>query len=161
MSIRNILARLFGVAEEPTTAEPPSTIEVSFSGILAEKVVNEYGRALQEASKFPLGAPESLLPHGKEVIADAIIEYTKIHYRVNELDAEAFDQLCIGYVELASFISDLQAHAGARAYAALSSDEVRGLGDETSEAMVRHQSFLAEKGERRTEFKEIMAQEGI
>jgi len=161
MSIRSVLERLFGPPRPSRPLEPGFPDRQVSSGILAEKIVNDYGRALAEGAKFPLGAPESLLPRSRESIAAAIFQYARSLYRANKLTAQIYDQLHIGYVELAHFVPDHDARAGASAWAAVQSGDVDAYTDETSEAMARHQAILAEKAERGAEFDKIAAQEGI
>jgi hypothetical protein len=116
---------------------------------------------MELATKFPLGAPESLLPSSRDAVEAAIVEYTKCLHARDLLTAKTYDQLCIGYTVLACFIPDSEAAEGAKAFAAMSADEPDALGEDTGKAMARHQRVLGEQDERRNQFKQRMAREGI
>lgn len=161
MTLRKLLERLVGPIRVSRSYEARFSGTPVVSGVRAEKIVNEYGRALSGAVDFPLGAPESLLPRSKEEIAAAIIHYTKSLHRTDILTAESYDRLHVGYRELAHFIPDSEAHAGATAWSSLQSGDSPGHSDNTARAMERHQRILDDKIKRDAEFKRISAREGI
>jgi hypothetical protein len=161
MALRRLFERLFGPIRVSRSYDARFSGAPVSSGVRAENIVNEYGRALARIEEFPLGAPASLLPRRKEEVAAAIVHYTKSLFRADMLTAKTYDTLHTGYRELAHFIPDREAHAGATAWAALQSGDSSGYSDETARAMERHQKILDEKTRRGAQFETIMAREGI
>jgi len=161
MALRRLIERIFGPIGVSRSYDARFSGTPVASGVRAEKIVNEYGRALSKLEEFPLGAPASLLPRRKEEIAAAIVHYAKSLFRADMLTAKMYDTLHTGYRELAHFIPDREVHAGATAWAALQSGESSGYSDETAREMERHQKILDEKAKRGAEFDTIMARHGI
>ena len=67
-------------------------------------IIEEYGKVLKGTAKRSFGVPESVLPHSKKVIKNAI--------RVALLmcdDNEVREHLKYGYISLANFVSDDEA----------------------------------------------------
>lgn len=74
--------------------------------VTAEKIVNEYGKVLEQTSHLVFGAPESLLPYKKEIIKEAI----KVTLDILEPEEQEIrEHLRVGYMELARFIPDEEA----------------------------------------------------
>jgi len=74
--------------------------------LTAEKIVNAYGKVLEQVSHMSFGAPESLLPYKKEIIKEAIKMSLDI---IEPEDQEIGENLRVGYMELARFIPDEEA----------------------------------------------------
>lgn len=78
----------------------------------AEKIVNAFGKTLEEVQKrrftdYPLKFPQSLLPYPKEKIKDALIISQKIFEIINgKLDKD----LSAGLIFLEDFIDDQEAY---------------------------------------------------
>jgi hypothetical protein len=75
---------------------------------LATKVVSDYGKVLAQVQPGLQGMPESLLPHSKTKIRDAIVML------LNHLEPEhtaVKESLARGYVYLAQFVPDADAVA--------------------------------------------------
>ena len=71
---------------------------------LATKVVTDYGRVLAQVQPGLHGVPESLLPHSKAQIRDAIVMLLQ-HLEPEHTALK--ESLARGYVYLAQFIADL------------------------------------------------------
>jgi len=68
------------------------------------KVIKEYREVLDNTAKRSFGVPESMLPHSKKAIKNAI----KIALVMVDDEAQT-EQLKISYISLANFIPDMEA----------------------------------------------------
>lgn len=79
--------------------------------LTAEKIVNAYGEVLAQVSHMSFGAPESLLPYKKEIIKEAI----KVTLDILEPEEQGIgENLRVGYMELARFITDEEAEISSK-----------------------------------------------
>lgn len=79
--------------------------------LTAEKIVNVYGKVLEQVSHMSFGAPESLLPYKKEIIKEAI----KVTLDILEPEEQEIgENLRVGYMELARFIPDKEAEIASK-----------------------------------------------
>lgn len=75
---------------------------------LATKVVTDYGRVLAQVQPGLHGVPESLLPHSKAQIRDAIVMLLQ---HLEPEHTALRESLARGYVYLAQFVPDAEAGA--------------------------------------------------
>ncbi|GAG13326.1 MAG: hypothetical protein GQ545_03940 [Candidatus Aminicenantes bacterium] len=67
-------------------------------------IIEEYGNVLKGTAKRSFGVPESVLPHSKKVIKNAI----RVALLMTD-DNEVREHLKYGYISLANFVSDDEA----------------------------------------------------
>ena len=87
----------------------------------AEKIINDFGKVLEETSHMTYGASESLLPYKKELIKQALI--LSLH-RLPPDDEQTRNSWEIGYISLANFIPDRDAEITAKFQAAIESGNI-------------------------------------
>ena len=83
---------------------------------LATKVVGDYGKVLARVAPDVYGLPESLLPHPKRAIREAIVSLLE---QLGPDQLEIKEGLRRGYVYLAQFVSDADAEIVARGQASI------------------------------------------
>ncbi len=87
----------------------------------AEKIINAFGKVLEETSNVGFGIPESLLPYKKDVIKQAIILSLQ---SLSSDDEDTRNLLEVGYTSLANFIPDKDAEITSKAQAAILSRDL-------------------------------------
>jgi hypothetical protein len=87
---------------------------------LATKVVGDYGKVLARVAPDVYGLPESLLPHSKPAIREAIVSLLE---QLGSDQVEIKEGLRRGYVYLAQFVSDVEAEIVSRGQA-----HINGMG---------------------------------
>lgn len=98
--------------------------------LTAEKIVNEYGRVLEQTSHLVFGTPESLLPYKKEIIKEAI----KMTLDALEPEEQKIQEhLRVGYIELARFIPDEEAEIASKGQNLLTSCSLNASKEEILE----------------------------
>ena len=93
---------------------------------LATKVVGDYGKVLARVAPGVYGLPESLLPHPKPAIREAIVSLLE---QLGPDQLEIKEGLRRGYVYLAQFVSDAEAEIVSRGQAS-----INGSGRESESA---------------------------
>ena len=83
---------------------------------LATKVVGDYGKVLARVAPDVYGLPESLLPHPKPQIREAIVSLLE---QLGPDQIEIKEGLRRGYVYLAQFVSDDEAEIVSRGQATI------------------------------------------
>jgi len=83
---------------------------------LATKVVGDYGKVLARVAPEVYGLPESLLPHPKHAIREAIVSLLE---QLGPDQVEIKEGLRRGYVYLAQFVSDSEAEIVSRGQASI------------------------------------------
>ncbi len=87
-------------------------------------ILNDYGIAMEQASSWAFGAPESLLSHTREEIKWAVKNSLTFLTRENEMKRLL---LRSSFINLALFIPDEEAAVSAKAQIALKSGDVKNL----------------------------------
>ena len=98
---------------------------------LATKVVGDYGKVLARVEPGVYGLPESLLPHPKPAIREAIVSLLE---QLGPDQLEIKEGLRRGYVYLAQFVSDAEAEIVSRGQASINGS---GRDSETAEPAMR------------------------
>ena len=93
---------------------------------LATKVVGDYGKVLARVAPDVYGLPESLLPHPKPQIREAIVSLLE---QLGPDQVEIKEGLRRGYVYLAQFVADDEAEIVSRGQAS-----INGTGGDTASA---------------------------
>jgi hypothetical protein len=93
---------------------------------LATKVVGDYGKVLARVAPDVYGLPQSLLPHPKTQIREAIVSLLE---QLGPDQVEIKEGLRRGYVYLAQFVSDDEAEIVSRGQATINGT---GSGDAAS-----------------------------
>lgn len=83
---------------------------------LATKVVGDYGKVLARVAPDVYGLPESLLPHSKRAIREAIVSLLE---QLGPDQVEIKEGLRRGYVYLAQFVADDEAEIVSRGQASI------------------------------------------
>lgn len=125
----------------------------------AERIVSDYGKAMEETAGMSSGAPESALPYPKKKIKRALRDCLAVIGADNQ---EAERTLGIGYITLATFIPDDLAAISQKGQQEITNLQPGGSAPKYVGSMLAHQKAISTEQEKlRQEWGEYKADIGF